>query len=65
LLSFLAKEKLEKAEYLAILIALKDRVLSGDITKLSTIEKIESGIITLSSTNANPRWVVDEVVLGM
>lgn len=65
LLSFLAKEKLEKTEYLTILIALKDRILSGDITKLTTIEKIESGIITLSSTNANPRWVVDEVVLGM
>lgn len=65
LLSFLVKEKLEKAEYLAILIALKDRVLSGDITKLATIEKIESAIITLSSTNANPRWVVDEVVLAM
>ncbi len=62
-LSFLAKEKLEKSEYLSILIALKDRVLSGDIKKLETIEKIESGIISLSSTNANPRWVVDEVVL--
>ncbi|NDK19515.1 hypothetical protein GW819_01605 [Candidatus Gracilibacteria bacterium] len=62
-LSFLAKEKLEKGEYLAILIALKDRVLSGDIKNLETIEKIESGIITLSSTNANPRWVVDEVIL--
>ena len=63
LLSFLAKEKLEKSEYLGILIALKDWVLSGDIKKLETIEKIESGIISLSSTNANPRWVVDEVVL--
>ena len=63
LLSFLAKEKLEKSEYLGILIALKDRVLSGDIKKLETIEKIESGIISLSSTNANPRWVVDEIVL--
>lgn len=64
-LAFLAKEKLEKPEYLAILIALKDRILSGDIKNPKTIKKIESGIITLSSTNANPRWVVDEVVLGM
>ncbi|MDD2892134.1 MAG: hypothetical protein PHQ95_04160 [Candidatus Gracilibacteria bacterium] len=64
-LSFLAKEKLEKSEYLAILIALKNQVLSGDIKNNKTIEKIESGIITLSSTNANPRWVVDEVVLSL
>ena len=64
-LSLLAKEKLEKSVYLAILIALKDRVLSGDIRNPQTIERIERGIITLSSTNANPRWVVDEVVLGM
>lgn len=64
-LSFLAKEKLEKSEYLAILIALKDRVLSGDIKNNKTIEKIESGIITLSSTNANPRWVVDEVIFSL
>lgn len=65
LLSFLAKEKLEKQEYLGILIALKDRILSGDIKKPDVIQKIESGIITLSSTNANSRWVVDEVVLGL
>lgn len=65
LLSFLVKEKLERSEYLALLIALKDRVLSGDIRNPETIQKIESGIITLSSTNANPRWVVDEVVLSM
>ncbi len=64
-LSFLVKEKLEKAEYLGILIALKERVLSGDIRNPDTIRRIETGIITLSSTNANPRWVVDEVVLGM
>lgn len=64
-LSFLVKEKLEKQEYLSILIALKDRILSGDIRNPHTIRKIESGIITLSSTNANPRWVVDEVVLSM
>lgn len=64
-LSLLAKEKLEKPEYLNILVALKDRVLSGSIKNPYTIQKIESGIITLSSTNANPRWVVDEVVLGM
>lgn len=65
LLSFLATQKLEKWEYLGILIALKERILSGDIKKPDTIQKIESGIITLSSTNANPRWVVDEVVLWM
>lgn len=65
LLSFLAISKLEKSEYLSILIALKDRILSGDIRNPDTIRKIESGIITLSSTNANPRWVVDEVVLKM
>lgn len=65
LLSYLATSKLEKPEYLGILIALKDRILSGDIKNPDTIGKIESGIITLSSTNANPRWVVDEVVLGL
>lgn len=64
-LTFLAKEKLEKSVYLSILIALKDKILSGDIKKPDVIQKIESGIITLSSTNANPRWVVDEVVLSM
>ncbi|EKD29629.1 MAG: hypothetical protein ACD_78C00332G0004 [uncultured bacterium (gcode 4)] len=64
-LSFLAISKLEKSEYLGILIALKDRILSGDIRNPDTMRKIESGIITLSSTNANPRWVVDEVVLKM
>jgi DNA polymerase III, delta subunit len=64
-LSLLAKEKLEKSVYLNILIALKDRVLSGNIKNSETIRKIESGIITLSSTNANPRWVVDEVVFGI
>jgi DNA polymerase III delta prime subunit len=64
-LSFLATSKLEKSEYLAILVALKDRVLSGDLRKPETIQKIESGIITLSSTNANPRWVVDEVALSL
>lgn len=60
-----SKDKLEKSEYLAILIALKDRVLSGDIKKPEVIEKIESGIITLSSTNANPSWVVDDVMLSL
>ncbi|MDD5376671.1 MAG: hypothetical protein PHH16_01000 [Candidatus Gracilibacteria bacterium] len=64
-LQFLAKEKLEKQEYLGILVALKERILSGDIKKPDTIRKIESGIITLSSTNANPRWVVDEVILNL
>lgn len=65
-LSFLAtvkRDAIEKQEYLGILIALKERVLSGNIKNPDTIQKIESGIITLSSTNANPRWVVDEVVL--
>lgn len=65
LLGFLLGAKLEKSEYLGILTALKDRVLSGHIKNPDTIGKIESGIITLSSTNANARWVVDEVVLGM
>lgn len=64
-LSFLIGAKLEKSEYLSILITLKDRILSGHIKNPDTIRKIESGIITLSSTNANARWVVDEVVLGM
>lgn len=65
LLSFLVSAKLEKPEYLGILIALKDRILSGHIKNPDTIQKIESGVITLSSTNANARWVGDEVVLGM
>lgn len=64
-LSFLATSKLEKAEYLAIVIALKNRVLSENIKDPDTIRKIESGIITLSSTNANPRWVVDEIILSI
>ncbi len=61
----LAKEKLEKAEYLGIVIALKDRILSGHIRNPLVIDKIEAAIVTLSSTNANPRWVVDEIVLAM
>lgn len=65
LISYLAREKLEKPEYLAILIALKNRILSCHIQNPDIIAKIESGIITLSSTNANSRWVVDEVVLEM
>ena len=64
-LSLLAKEKFEKPDYIDILIALKDRVHSGHIKNPGTIQKIEEGIITLSSTNANPRWVVDEIVLGI
>lgn len=65
LLSFLATAKLEKTDYLGILMALKERVLSRDIKNPLTIEAIESGIITIASTNANARWVVDRVVLGM
>ena len=64
-LSFLTVSRLEKPEYLALLIALKDRILSGDIRNPDTIHKIESGIITLSSTNASPRWVVDEVIFSI
>ena len=65
LISYLAKEKLEKPVYTSIFIALQERILSGHIRNLETIEKIEKGIITLSSSNANPRWVLDEVILSL
>jgi len=38
-LSFLTVSRLEKPEYLALLIALKDRILSGDIRNPDTIHK--------------------------
>lgn len=65
LLSFLALAKLDSNEYLALLIYLKDKALQGYIQKPETIQKIEDGIATISSTNANPRWVVDGVVLSL
>lgn len=48
-----------------MLYALRDRILSGDITDPAIMKKVEEGIVTLSSTNANARWVVDEIVLGI
>lgn len=65
LLSYLYREKLEKEAYLGLLTILKDRIVSGHITSPETIKKIETGILTLASTNANARWVVDEVVMGL
>ena len=65
LMSYLYREKLEKESYLSLLIALQKRVVSGDITDPEVIQKIEDGIITINTTNANPRWVVDDVLLGI
>ncbi|EKD29382.1 MAG: DNA polymerase III, delta prime subunit [uncultured bacterium (gcode 4)] len=65
LMSYLYREKLDKEIYLAILIALQNRVVSGSITNPEVIKKIENGIISIHTTNANPRWIVDDVVLSL
>jgi|GEM_PF-3911294 len=65
LMSYLYREKLDKDVYLAILIVLQNRVVSGHITNPEVIKKIENGIISIHTTNANPRWIVDDVVLSL
>lgn len=65
LMSYLYREKLDKDVYLAILIALQNRVVAGSITNPEVIKKIENGIISIHSSNANPRWIVDNVVLSL
>ena len=65
IISYIAQEKLEKSVYMSILLELQKRICSGHIKKLEIIEKIEKGIITLSSSNANPRWFIDDVILSL
>ncbi|MDP2104212.1 MAG: hypothetical protein Q8K26_04810 [Candidatus Gracilibacteria bacterium] len=65
LMSYLYREKLDKEVYLAILIALQNRVVSGSITNPEVIKKIENGIISIHTTNANPRWIIDDVILSL
>ncbi|MDD2516148.1 MAG: hypothetical protein PHO80_03415 [Candidatus Gracilibacteria bacterium] len=64
LLSYLYKEKLERDEYLNILVYLKEKIKEGKITKIESIDEIIRGISNIYNSNANPRNIVDKVFLS-
>ncbi len=63
LLSYLYKEKLEREEYLNILVYLKEKIKEWKITNPEIIDEIMRWISNIYNSNASPRNIVDKVFL--
>jgi hypothetical protein len=62
----LQKEKLEKDAYFELLNSIKQRVLDGKLSlSQKTVDKLEAGLVAISSSHANPRFIVDDFVFSM
>ncbi len=64
-ISFIYNAKLQKNEYLNIIIYFKNKALEWYINDLNILQKIENGIKNIYSTNANAKWILDDIILSL
>ncbi|MDD2487027.1 MAG: hypothetical protein PHS92_01535 [Candidatus Gracilibacteria bacterium] len=65
LIKFLYSSKIEKHEYIAILEYLKEKYKRIPLNDTKILDIIEESAKNIYSTNANPKWILDKVLLNL
>ncbi len=65
LVTLLYESKYERGEYIAFIEALIVKARQGKITNPNTIKLLEKSLRDIASTNANARWIVDNIIFQL